>query len=454
MRGKELIKKAINLETLQERVPWVPFVGCHAGKLIGKTAEEYHKSEQLMIQGLEESIRLYDPDGIPVLFDLQLEAEILGCDLLWNKETPPCVISHPLKEGKTISDLKIPQSNEGRLPLIANVCREIRIKYPELALYGLITGPFTLAMHLYGSDLFMEMFSDNGTMQELMEFCKKVCFKMSRFYMDLGCDIIALVDPMTSQIGPDHFLQFISEPVTEIFKFIQDQNCLSSFFVCGQAQQNIEVMADCSPDNISIDENIPLDYVRDICLEKGISFGGNLQLTVTLLLGSKEDCERDAVDCLTAGGKKGFILAPGCDLPFDTPIENLRAVAQLVGDEYRQEVVKTLKKPLDNDKPVTLKDYENSKEVTINIITLDSESCAPCQYMVDAVRKVAPEFGESLCWQEHKIKQKESIQLMKALNVRDIPSICIDGEVAFSSRIPPKNVLIETIQNHLDRKKK
>ncbi|MBA7583519.1 hypothetical protein ES708_25464 [subsurface metagenome] len=40
MTGKELIKKAFRLEEA-ERIPWVPFVGCHGGEITGKNAEEY-----------------------------------------------------------------------------------------------------------------------------------------------------------------------------------------------------------------------------------------------------------------------------------------------------------------------------------------------------------------------------------------------------------------------------
>ena len=43
-------------------------------------------------------------------------------------------------------------------------------------------------------------------------------------------------------------------------------------------------MCDCRPDNVSIDENIPLGFVKEIALKKGISFGGNMKLTVVLLI--------------------------------------------------------------------------------------------------------------------------------------------------------------------------
>lgn len=91
-----------------ERMPWVPFVGAHAGKLIGKTATEYLKSSEDYVQGVNRAIELYKPDGIPVTFDLQIEAEAIGCKLEWTDDNPPAVISHPLSNGMKLTDLEVP----------------------------------------------------------------------------------------------------------------------------------------------------------------------------------------------------------------------------------------------------------------------------------------------------------------------------------------------------------
>jgi uroporphyrinogen decarboxylase len=102
---------------------------------------------------------------------------------------------------------------------------------------------------------------------------------------------------------------------------------------------------------------------------------------------------------------------------------------------------------------VELPDYTDPNKVIINIITLDSEACAPCQYMVDAVKAVEPDFGDKIEWHEHKIKTRDGLGVMAALGVKNIPTICIDGEVCFISRIPPKDELADFIQKKLDAKK-
>ncbi len=448
MKGKEIIVKAFHCEEV-ERTPWVPFVGCHAGALIGVSAEEFLKSEEHIVNGIASAIERYQPDGIPVVFDLQIEAEIFGSKLNWSAENPPAVISHVLNDGVNLADLSIPKATDGRLPIALGATRRLRRMYPDLALYGLITGPFTLALHLLGTEIFMRMFEDEESVKELMAFGSEVGKALAGYYIEAGCDVIAVVDPMTSQIGPQQFRAFVSPHMKPLFDEIRRLGALSSFFVCGHAQQNIEAMCECRPDNVSVDENIPLDFVAEQCLARGISFGGNMQLTTVLLLGKPQDAQRNALACMDIGKLRGFILAPGCDLPYATPPENLEAVARVVHDPYERDIARTLQASALEDNALDLREYGLSNKVIVDIITLDSEACAPCQYMVESVKAVAPHFEGIVEWREHKIKYREALVFMTSLMVKNIPTICIDGQITFVSRIPSRDELVAAVQKRI-----
>lgn len=451
MTGLELVKRAMGREGV-ERIPWVPFVGVHAAKLLNMKASDYLKSADHIVTGVSRAVDLYRPDGIPVVFDLQIEAEVLGCELKWSDNGPPSVISHPLQQGKSIDEMSVPCLCQGRIPAIMDATRLLRDKYPDIALYGLITGPFTLALHLLGTDIFMKMFEDPDEIHKVMAFCSEVAKKMAGAYIEAGCDVVAMVDPMTSQIDPFSFESFVTPYATGIFDFIRESGSLGSFFVCGNAKQNIEAMCLCKPDNISIDENIPLDYVRDTAMPHGVSIGGNMKLTVVLLMGTPEDSQREALACMDIGGKKGFILAPGCDLPFDTPVENLQAVTDLVHDELLQGELRASAATVNEVELLDLSNHWDKDRVVIDVITLDSASCAPCQYMVDAVARAAGPFGDKVVYREHKITEKRGVQMMASLGVKNLPTIVIDGNIEFISQIPPVNKIGEKVAHYLNAK--
>jgi len=197
MTGKSLINKAFRLEK-PDRTPWVPFVGVHGGYLTGVDARKYLTSREHLVNGISAAIDRYEPDGIPIMFDLQVEAEILGCGLQWSDDNPPSVISHPLMEGKTVDDLPEFGPDKGRLPVALEATRELRQKYPDTALYGLVTGPFTLALHLIGTEIFTTMMMDPDTINSLFAYSKDIV-KKSEF--------IAPAHPCTGTLAPFHHNQ-------------------------------------------------------------------------------------------------------------------------------------------------------------------------------------------------------------------------------------------------------
>ena len=79
-----------------------------------------------------------------------------------------------------------------------------------------------------------------------------------------------------------------------------------------------------------MDENINLPAVKPITDRYNITIGGNIPLTTRMLLGSQQDNMKFVVDLLEQIDTHNFILAPGCDMPYDVPIENTVGVVQAV----------------------------------------------------------------------------------------------------------------------------
>lgn len=456
LTGRDVVLKALRNE-VTPRPAWVPFVGVHGAKIIGKSAAEYLTSADLIVQGLKKANELYQPDGLPIMFDLQMEAEVLGCQLKWAEQAPPSVMTHPLEQGKSLADLPVFDAASGRFPVAMEALRRLKEDIGQhVALYGLICGPFTLALHLLGNNIFLDMFDKPDYVRAVVSYCASVGMKVAQAYLDNGADCIAVVDPMTSQISPEHFREFCGGPMNHIFDLVRSRGACSSLFVCGDATRNLDVMAATTCDNMSIDENIPLEKVRDVTRAHDKSFGGNLRLTVVLLMGDEDDARLDAIRCIDIGGGCGFVLAPGCDLPYATPEQNLQAVGVMVHDSYRREIAKRTitAKAAAGGAEIVLPDYDTDRSLYIDVITLDSASCAPCQYMMDAVRRAAGRLGGSVCVTEHRITTREGLAMMARLGVSNLPTICIDGQAKFISIIPDQNTLVAAMQERLDRKKR
>ncbi|MCC5875615.1 MAG: uroporphyrinogen decarboxylase, partial [Candidatus Sumerlaeia bacterium] len=194
MNGKQLLLNTMERKPVP-RNPWLPFVGCHGASLVGVTADKYLRSADLIVEGQNKARELYRPDGLPVIFDLQLEAEALGCELRWAEDLPPCVATHPLEGIGDVSRLPEFSLDAGRLPMVLEATERLyREMGEDVALFGLITGPFTLATHMRGNDIFLDLYDEPEFLEELLDYCAKVGVAMASAYMERGVDVIAVVD--------------------------------------------------------------------------------------------------------------------------------------------------------------------------------------------------------------------------------------------------------------------
>lgn len=451
MRPENCLTQTLRHEKT-ETLPWVPFAGVHAGKLVGKTAKEVLTDENALLDALLAVNRLYKPHGQPVMFDLQIEAEVLGCELVWAEDGPPSVRTHPLAETATVPcNCTLPTEEDGRIPMVLRTMRRMKEQVgAHTLLYGLVCGPFTLASHLRGNDLFMDMFDDEDYVHSLLSYCAECCNRMAEYYTAAGMDVIAVVDPLVSQISSAHFETFLSKPYTGIFEHIRNLHAFSSFFVCGDASRNIEVMCRTNPDSISVDENIDLPAAKRISDRYNIAIGGNIPLTSVMLHGTQQDNMKYVLDLIDRlDDTRNIIIAPGCDMPYAVPVENGIAVSQAV---LQPDSVRALLQnyvAVEEVISIALPDYAHLPRPLVEVFTLDSATCAACTYMMEAANVAKAHFGEAIDVEEYKFTLKENIARCKVMGVKNLPSIYINGQLRFSSLIPSREALQHAIEAHL-----
>lgn len=457
IKGKELLLRTFAHEKL-DAVPWVPFAGVHAGQLVGYSALEVLTDEQKLLEALLRANEIYDPDGQPVLFDLQVEAEILGCRLAWAQDAPPSVVTHPLNptpnrggEGGEVPT-RLPEKTDGRLPMILRVMAEMKRRVGhKTALYGLVTGPLTLASHLRGTEFFMDIYDNPEFAQALIGYCQQVCLRMAELYVEAGMDVIAVVDPVVSQVSPRTFRSLLLEPFRQVFTGIRQMGALSSFFVCGDATKNIDVMCQTEPDSISVDENIDLVAAKTITDRYNIVICGNIPLTTRMLLGTQQDNMAFVVELLGKVGGGNFVLSPGCDMPYATPAENVVGALQAVRDPENTQLMLVNYQAHTFDYEIDLPDYAHLPRPLVEVFTLDSATCAACGYMMGAASRAAAELVGQVDLVEYKFTRPENVARVVKMGIQKLPSLYINGELKYSSVIPSNRELLDEIRKVLKK---
>jgi len=428
--GKELLYRVFNRQKVA-RPCWILYSGMHAGSLLGYTSFEMLKDEDKLLESLLAAHKLYSPDGMPIVFDLQLEAEILGCELTWDSKLVPIVKSHPLEATKTFFP-PIPGQDQGRLPLVLNVTKKLKkLIGEETALYGLVTGPLTLAFQLRGMLIFMDLYDDESYFINLLNYCTQVCTRIADYYISAGVDVIGVVDPLISQISPDIFARFLSPEFKQVFSYLRSRKVFSSLIVCGNASGNIEGIAKTNPDCISVDGSINTTEIKYVSKKYNILLSGNIPVSSTLIYGDQKDNHKYAIELIEEMGFNDLILAPGCDLPYDVPRENIIAISQVVQNfgavklflmEYGS-IKKTEKS----------KKVKAPSRIRVEIFSFYPLRCTICDQITDIARALSEDLKLPFELVDHNLCFHKSITEFKNNQLRNIPSVLINGVVCYDA---------------------
>ena len=212
---------------------------------------------------------------------------------------------HILAEGKTLRDLPEFTREGGRLPLFFEATRKLVERLGDrIAVFALCCGPFTLALHLRGSGFIMDMIKKPDEAHQVLQYCAEITRRMGEWYLQTGAHVIAVVDPMTSQISPKHFETYVSPYVKPVIDEVKGKGGIVTLFCCGNATKNIELMMRCAPDAIAFDEQVDLAFVRDLAHRYQVCFEGNIPLTTTLLFGSPRECVEEVKNRIAPGGNR------------------------------------------------------------------------------------------------------------------------------------------------------
>jgi uroporphyrinogen decarboxylase len=199
-----------------DRVPFVPAVYEHKARLIGRLPSAVCRSLELLLESLDKELEVYDPDMLVVGIDVyNVEAEAAGCEIRYFDRTPdvPAVAAPILCGPGDIRKLGVPDpARDGRMPLFLEAAARLhREKGRDLIVRGALTGPFSLACALAGTEAVLVASVENpGFVRDLLGFSARVAAVFGRAFLEKGVEPILFDSKATPAVAsPRVFREFV-----------------------------------------------------------------------------------------------------------------------------------------------------------------------------------------------------------------------------------------------------
>lgn len=309
---------------IREKNLVIPLLGAPGITLSKTTLRENLTNSEVQYKTLSMLIDKFSPDGIFPMMDLTVEIEALGSETNFPENANPSVVKPLIKNRE---DLKILKGNwqgiSGRMKVFIEVMEKIAKKY-SIIKGGYVIGPFTMAGELMGAnDIAMQAMLNPELVAELVNFSLEVISEYANALFNAGADAIAVLEPLAVILSPKKYKEFSLYPFKKLVSNLNNKPLI--LHICGNTNHLIKSMLDSGAVGLSLDSGINFEELKKI-IPQEITLMGNLN-PVKIFLQSTPDQVAEATKSLKESMKdiKNFILSSGCDLPLDTPLENIEA---------------------------------------------------------------------------------------------------------------------------------
>lgn len=325
-----------------DRVPVYPRMGGFATLAVGGTVADFYRDPHLSFEAQMKVRESFGHDSGPGYGYASLGGWELGGDIRWPEgefDQAPEIARYPVLSEDDLDRLAVPADvlEAGAVPIMAEfsrledrafsavglqlggpLSRAITVAPPELVLRWMLKRP-ALAHHL---------------LRVITDFLLELAAAWARVFPGRGMSISEdAPGESNALISPRMFREFSLPYLREIHEraFALGFDSFSTH-ICGDHTANLEAWAELdfarpgSVGAVSFGLEVPITRAIEVLGDRVILMG-NVD-PARLLLGTPEEVFELGRAAVEQGkdSPRGFILAPGCELPVRTPHENVRAL--------------------------------------------------------------------------------------------------------------------------------
>lgn len=321
------MNKTISKILNTDRISVMPIMTHPGIELIGKKVIDAVKDGQTHYEAVM-ALRKRFPQSVAstTIMDLSMEAEAFGANIVFDDNEVPTVSGRMLESAADVEALQIPSLDTKRVPeyLKANRLAAAELDVP---LFGGCIGPFSLAGRLYDmTELMMAMYIEPETANMLLDKCTQFILEYCKQIKASGSAGVVMAEPAAGLLSNDDCQAYSSRFVKTIVDAVQDDNFVVMLHNCGNTGQCTKAMIETGAAALHFGNAIDMAQVLEE-VPADIAVSGNINPVEIMKFGTPQQVEDVAKQLIKLADKhNNFILSTGCDVPPETPFENIESL--------------------------------------------------------------------------------------------------------------------------------
>jgi len=313
-----------------DRLPNFSIVMMFAAKQLGVSYGKYCRDYRVLTDGAFLCYEKFGFDMVCTIADSYREAAGLGADVVVPEEGIPYAVSKRIQKLSDIDTLKaVDPASSWRMNDQLEAVRLMKERAcGEVPVVGWIEGAMAESCVLMDmQEVFMNLLEEPEAMEQLLAVCMEQNLWFAKEQVKAGADIIGLGDAATSLIGHTLYEEFVLPYQQKMIREIHDMGAKVKLHICGNVNAVLDLIAQTGTDMIDLDFMVDLDRAAEL-MPQNCCICGNFNPVEVMYQGTPEQVKKAVRHCMRIRDKNRNFIAPGCEIPRDTPLENLFALKE------------------------------------------------------------------------------------------------------------------------------
>ena len=314
-----------------DRLPLMPITMQFACDQIGARYRDYCTDYRVLAEGQLLTAEKFDFDYLNTMSDPAREAADCGAVVRYFDNQPAAIVEEEalLTDKLKLAHLKIPDPGSGRR--MHNGIQAVEALKQKAngnkLIEGWIEGPCAEAADLRGiNHLMLDFFDDPSFVRDLFEFVLEMEIGFAQAQVQAGADCIGIGDAAASLVGPQIYNDFVWPYEKRMVEAIHAFGARVRMHICGNTRKILAAIGTLGCDIVDLDSAAPISEARASMGPAQILLG-NINPVTVLLDGDVDSVTRAIRQCHHDAGAR-YIVGAGCEVPRNTPTENLRALGE------------------------------------------------------------------------------------------------------------------------------
>lgn len=312
-----------------DHLPNMPITMMFAADQIGVPYGKYAADYRVLVEGQLVTAERFGFDYVSCISDPAREAADCGAAIQYFDNQPPAIDENNalLAEKSTLARLRIPDPHGGgRMHDRVQAAAMFREKVGgQLLIEGWIEGPCAEAADLRGINrLMLDFYDDPAFVRDLFDFVVEMELQFAKAQIEAGVDILGMGDAAASLVGPQIYDEFVCPYEKILVDRIHALGGRVRLHICGNTNRILAGMGTLHCDIVDLDFMVSLAKARQAMGPDQVLLG-NLDPVQVLRNGSPELIASALAQCHHEAGPR-WIVGAGCEVPRDTPPENVLAL--------------------------------------------------------------------------------------------------------------------------------